>query len=55
MQLIYRGATFNYTPSQSAAYHPFQQVRHSETAYNLRYRGITYQVDPNAETEKISE
>lgn len=55
MQLIYRGATFNYTPAQPAARHLFQQVRHSETAYNLRYRGITYQADPNAKTEKVSE
>lgn len=55
MQLTYRGATFNYNSSQSAARHPFQQVRQPGAAYNLRYRGIPYQVDPNFETEEVSE
>lgn len=55
MQLIYRGTTLNYTPSQSVAHRPFQQIRQPGAAYNLRYRGITYQVDPNIEIEKVFE
>ena len=47
MKLIYRGITYERYPSSSSA-RPFQQVREPGAAYNLRYRGVTYRVDPNA-------
>ena len=47
MQLVYRGITYERHPSSSSA-RPFLQVREPGAAYNLRYRGVTYRVDPNA-------
>lgn len=47
MQLIYRGLIYDYKPGRQVSRHPFQQVHRSE-AYTLRYRGLTYQIDPNA-------
>lgn len=48
MKLTYRGVTYNRHPSQ-ADNCPFQQVREPGAAYNLGYRGVTYQLAPNAQ------
>jgi hypothetical protein len=55
MQLIYRGTTFNYDPSQSAVRNSSQQTHQFTAPYSLIYRGMTYKVDPNAKGEKISQ
>ncbi|MBD3887218.1 DUF4278 domain-containing protein [Phormidium tenue FACHB-886] len=47
MQLIYRGTLFNYNPAHINAR---RSVQHSESAYELIYRGNTYQVDPAVAT-----
>jgi Domain of unknown function (DUF4278) len=47
MQLIYRGNTYDYDPTQFAD-RPFQPVVRSGPIYTLMYRGCTYQVNPNA-------
>ena len=52
MKLIYRGVTYDYNPTNSAARHPFQPAHHtSKSTYELIYRGNTYRVDPNAITK----
>jgi hypothetical protein len=47
MQLIYRGTTFNYTP---AHINTQRSAQRSGAAYELIYRGNTYQVDPTIAT-----
>jgi Domain of unknown function (DUF4278) len=44
MELIYRGATYHYSPAQAKARRPTQPTRQS--AYDLIYRGNTYRCDP---------
>jgi hypothetical protein len=48
MKLVYRGVTYDYSPSRisNAAPSVAQEVH---PAYNLRYRGAVYEVDPNRE------
>ncbi|MBD2446127.1 DUF4278 domain-containing protein [Nostoc sp. FACHB-152] len=52
MKLYYRGQTYEYQPSQKAK-QPFQPVHPSGKPYNLRYRGITYHVDPNNKSAEV--
>lgn len=55
MKLYYRGVSFEYDPTKvrSRKRQPFKQVRESEPAYNLIYRGVTYRVDPNAKPASV--
>ncbi len=53
MKLTYRGTTYNYAPSQAVPHRPFQQVRKSEVAHHVIYRGATYRVDLKAKPAKI--
>lgn len=46
MQLIYRGTTFNYNPTERAASRLAQRTDRSP--YKLMYRGTTYRIDPMA-------
>ncbi len=51
MKLIYRGATYNYDPSQARVGNTGQPVRSTQRArapYTLIYRGVTTVVDPAA-------
>jgi hypothetical protein len=45
MQLIYRGNTYSYDPTQFTR-RPFQPVTQLGSAYTLTTRGTTYQIDP---------
>lgn len=47
MKLIYRGFTYNCDPVRHTTRHPFQGTHKAESAYELKYRGNTYQIDPN--------
>jgi Domain of unknown function (DUF4278) len=44
MQLIYRGAIYNYDPANAPIRRPVER----KSPYKLIYRGSTYWVDPNA-------
>jgi hypothetical protein len=44
MQLIYRGAIYNYDPANVPARRPVER----KSPYKLIYRGSTYWVDPSA-------
>jgi Domain of unknown function (DUF4278) len=49
MKLIYRGATYDYDPSQARAGttgYPEQPTQTSQEPYTLVYRGATYIIDP---------
>jgi len=51
MKLIYRGATYNYDPSQASVGNTGQPVRSTQLArapHTLIYRGVTTVVDPSA-------
>jgi Domain of unknown function (DUF4278) len=51
MQLIYRGAVYDYDPAQAKADHQPQRT----TPYELIYRGNRYHVDPsNVSVETIT-
>lgn len=52
MKLIYRGNTYDCNPSQAPG-RPFEQVRSSGEPYQLRYRGVTYLVDPNDRHQEV--
>jgi hypothetical protein len=56
MKLYYRGLTYEYNSEEAAKkiIRPFAPVRHKGSAYNLTYRGLTYRVDPNIESPKVS-
>lgn len=54
MQLIYRGTTYNYNLTQSAARRLYHSSLQSEAAYNLTYRGMTYPGFPNAKPEEVA-
>lgn len=53
MQLTYRGTTYDYTPARPVR-RPFQLVRRAGAPYTLRYRGLSYQIDPNAPQTQTS-
>jgi hypothetical protein len=48
MELIYRGIAFDYDPSQGFVSYSPQFVHSSSAPYSLKYRGVTYQIDPSA-------
>jgi YHS domain-containing protein len=52
MKLRYRGQTYEYHSSQQAK-QPFQSFTPSGKPYNLKYRGVTYHVDPNTQSAKV--
>lgn len=56
MKLYYRGLTYEYNLEEATkkVIRPFAPVRHQGSAYNLTYRGLTYRVDPNIESPKVS-
>ncbi|HEY9619083.1 MAG TPA: DUF4278 domain-containing protein [Crinalium sp.] len=57
MQLIYRGSTFNYEPSEaksSKARQATSAVRNAQSPAKLIYRGSTYSLDPNAKSAKAT-
>jgi hypothetical protein len=45
MKLIYRGTTYNYDPTQAKT-DRYNQSTYQEP-YNLKYRGVSYRVDPS--------
>lgn len=51
MQLIYRGATYTYSPDPTTARRPFQLTRSPLSTLELIYRGSTYQLDPSTATK----
>jgi Domain of unknown function (DUF4278) len=53
MQLIYRGSTYDYTPSKSKV-QPLQTVRNSAPAYHLTYRGVNYSVDRSVKLNEVA-
>lgn len=56
MKLYYRGLSFEYDPAKVESQkkgQQFKQVRESQPAYNLIYRGVTYTVDPNAQPTEV--
>lgn len=53
MKLCYRGQTYEYQPSQEAK-QPFQPFTPSGKPYNLKYRGVTYHVDPNTQSTEAA-
>jgi hypothetical protein len=46
MQLIYRGTTFNYDPTERTARRLDKHI--SRAPYELIYRGTIYRIDPTA-------
>jgi hypothetical protein len=53
MKLVYRGVSYDYTPSGSQSGGAVQSVESRiRPSYQLNYRGTVYAVDPNVETKK---
>jgi Domain of unknown function (DUF4278) len=51
MKLFCRGNTYDYDPGKTPK-RPFQSVERSGTAYSVTCRGITYTIDPSAQSVK---
>lgn len=51
MQLIYRGAIYNYDPAKASIRPPVER----KSPYQLIYRGSTYWVNPSAIAETAAE
>jgi hypothetical protein len=52
MKLIYRGATYDYDPTQSQSRFD-RSVQRAQSLRQLIYRGFTYQVDPSAQFAEV--
>jgi hypothetical protein len=53
MKLVYRGVSYDYTPSGSQFGSTIQNVESRvRPSYQLIYRGTVYAVDPNVEPKK---
>jgi Domain of unknown function (DUF4278) len=53
MKLYYRGQSYEYNPSQQIK-QPFQPVSPSGRGYGLKYRGVSYHVDPNTQSAEVT-
>ncbi|UBF28787.1 DUF4278 domain-containing protein [Kovacikia minuta CCNUW1] len=55
MKLVYRGASYDYTPSKSQTDETVQTIerdRGARSLYRLNYRGTVYAVNPNVKPKK---
>ena len=56
MKLKYRGVSYEYDPPKLENQNrrqPFKQVRGSDPAYNLIYRGVSYRIEPNTKQSEV--
>ncbi|MGA7938012.1 MAG: DUF4278 domain-containing protein [Kovacikia sp.] len=53
MELVYRGVSYDYTPSHPQFSEPVQNAKHeTRSSYKLSYRGAVYSVNPNVEPQR---